>query len=54
MSDLTKLNYYIRIEFVRDCIKKTIIINQSKYIKKVLKQSNIKEYKYHGYIHINK
>lgn len=45
MSDLGELNHCLGVEFIRDCLKKTIIMNQNKYIEEVLKRFNIKHCK---------
>jgi hypothetical protein len=44
-SDLEELHYCFNVDFIRNREPKTIRLSQSKYIKKVLKQLNIKDCK---------
>lgn len=45
MNNLKELYYYLGVEFEKDCNNKTITISQSKYIKEVLKQFKMEDYK---------
>ena len=38
MSDLDELHFFLRLEFVRDRVARTITMNQSKYVMDVLKR----------------
>uniref|UniRef100_A0A7I4AID5 DNA polymerase delta catalytic subunit n=2 Tax=Physcomitrium patens TaxID=3218 RepID=A0A7I4AID5_PHYPA len=45
MSNLGELHYYLGVEFVRDCAKKTITMSQNKYIEEMLKRFKMEECK---------
>ena len=45
MSDLGELQHYLGVEFEKNTVARTIIMNQRSYIKEIFKRFNMEEYK---------